>query len=116
LLAFFVLSLAAGCSRSTPRRDDLAAPPLNLDNSRLALGHQVFLANCNECHPGGAGGEGPALNNRRLLLGRVIKFQVRHGVGAMPKFSRRRISDQELSALVVYIEALHEERPTLAQR
>jgi len=110
------VSILIGCSHSMPRRDDLVAPRPDLDNARLALGHQVFVANCNQCHPGGSGGEGPALNNKGFVPASLIRFQVRHGMGAMPRFSHQRLSDHELNAVIAYIQALQRERPTLARR
>lgn len=111
------LSLAAGCtSHPSPRRDDLVVAPLNLDDDRLRLGHEVFVNNCNICHPGGAAGVGPALNNKGFVPRALIKFQVRQGVGAMLKFSKHRISDEELDALVRYLKALQAERPVIASR
>ena len=113
LLGGTLLALGAGCSSSarSARRDDLVSPPMNLDNERLALGHQVFDNYCNQCHPGGAAGLGPALNNKPFLFGPLVEFQVRHGVGAMPKFSKRAISDHDLDALVSYLKALRDNRP-----
>ena len=113
LLGATILSLSSGCAGSrSARRDELVSPPLNLDNERLALGHDIFERYCNQCHPGGAAGVGPALNNKSFIPGFVIKFQVRHGVGAMPKFSKRAFSDSDLDALVSYLEALRKNRPT----
>jgi mono/diheme cytochrome c family protein len=111
LLGALALSLTAGCAGSnSARRDELVAQPMNLDNERLALGHQVFETYCNQCHPGGAAGVGPALNDKKFVPGFLIKFQVRHGMGAMPKFSARRISDADLDALVSYLKALRDNR------
>jgi mono/diheme cytochrome c family protein len=107
-----MLSLNAGCSATrSARRDDLVSGPLNLNNERLALGQRVFERYCNQCHPGGAAGLGPALNDKPFLIGPLIEFQVRHGVGAMPKFPRQKISDHELDVLVSYLKALRNNRP-----
>ena len=111
LLGAITFSLSAGCAGShSARRDELVSPPMNLDNEGLALGHQVFDTYCNQCHPGGAAGLGPALNDKKFVPGFLIKFQVRHGMGAMPKFSTRKISDADLDALVSYLEALRDHR------
>jgi hypothetical protein len=42
-----------------------------------------------------------------------MKFQVRHGLGAMPSFDEERISDQHLDQLISYLQALRD-RPLLA--
>lgn len=70
--------------------------------AEIALGQRVFATNCDQCHPGGAQGLGLALNNKPLP-GWLIKFQVRNGIGAMPKFSKQEISGEELDAVVSYL-------------
>src|SRR5690606_40530596 len=50
-------------------------------DTTLLAGRHVFMRYCNGCHPGGEGGLGPALNNKPLP-GWMIRFQVRHGLGA----------------------------------
>jgi mono/diheme cytochrome c family protein len=62
---------------------------------------------CNQCHVGGAAGLGPALSNKPLP-GLVIRFQVRHGVGVMPSFGPRAISDSQLDDLVWYMKYLRD--------
>jgi hypothetical protein len=39
------------------------------------------------------------------LPGFLIRFQVRHGMGAMPSFSDAKIPDDELDDLVAYVRA-----------
>ena len=68
----------------------------------IALGQQVFDANCAQCHPGGTQGLGPSLNDKPFP-GWAIKFQVRNGVGVMPSFSEEEISGEQLDALVEYL-------------
>jgi mono/diheme cytochrome c family protein len=70
--------------------------------AEIRLGQRVFDAHCNGCHPGGAAGLGPALNNKPLP-GWAIRFQVRHGLGAMPAFPLDVIPPEELDALVAYL-------------
>jgi mono/diheme cytochrome c family protein len=94
---------AAGCGAS--RRDEPFTQPLPITDARLALGQRAFAANCDQCHPGGAGGEGPSLNDK-LLLAPFIKLQVRNGFGAMPAFNQSDIGDNDLDAVVYYIQSL----------
>lgn len=94
--------IAAGCSA---RRSEPVAGPLPLASPELARGEIAFDVHCSHCHPGGEKGLAPAINNKPLP-GFLIKFQVRHGVGAMPAFSEREIEDEELDALVKYLKAL----------
>jgi mono/diheme cytochrome c family protein len=95
-------ALAAGCSA---RRSEPIAGPLPAASPEVRRGEVVFDRQCSHCHPGGERGLAPALNDKPLP-GFLIKFQVRHGVGAMPAFSEREIADQDLNDLVRYLKAL----------
>jgi mono/diheme cytochrome c family protein len=105
----FVIATASiiwstGCGSA--RRDEPFTKPLVVDHDpKLVIGQKAFARNCNECHPGGSGGEGPALNDSALPAS-FIKFQVRNGLGAMPAFSTKDVSDSDLDALVFYVQAL----------
>jgi len=110
------LIAGSGCATNEARRDDLVAGPLNLADPQVAAGRAVFMANCNECHPGGAAGLGPSLNDRRMLADFMIRRQVRKGRGSMPKFSERRISNEQLDALVAYVDAKRAQPAQVAQK
>lgn len=101
--AAIFLSILAACAPAY--RGEPITGPLELNTPTLVSGRQVFDANCHQCHPGGAGGLGPSLNDKPLS-GPLIAFQVRHGLGAMPAFSAERLSDAQLDALVLYMEKL----------
>jgi mono/diheme cytochrome c family protein len=103
--AMCATSIACGSAR---RREPLRMVPA-LDE-RAARGQVVFMANCHQCHPGGEAGLGPALNDKPLPEF-LKKFQVRHGLGAMPSFSDARISDEDLDALMEYLSVLRRSRP-----
>ncbi|MFP5501580.1 MAG: c-type cytochrome [Candidatus Sericytochromatia bacterium] len=99
--------LQTGCAsarRGAPFDRDVA-----IDSPQLALGQQAFMTHCHSCHPGGEAGLGPALNNKPLPAA-LIKFQVRHGLGAMPAFDEQHLSEEELNALAAYLIALREAR------
>lgn len=74
-------------------------------NERIARGERVFKLHCDHCHPAGASGLGPALNNKPLP-GFAMRFQIRHGLGAMPSFPADSISDEDRDAVVEYLQAL----------
>lgn len=97
-----LLSLASGCSA---RRSEPVAGPFTPASAQLRQGEIAFDRHCSHCHPGGEKGLAPAINNKPLP-GFMIKFQVRHGVGAMPAFSEEEIADAELDAMVKYLKAL----------
>ena len=100
LAALLVVPLAC-----TPRRDEPLVGRLPLRDPQVRLGEKVYAWNCYECHPGGHGAVGFSINGKPLP-GPMIKTQVRVGAGAMPAFSKERISDEELDATVKYLVAL----------
>ena len=107
LSAALLAASAVACGsarRSEPLIGEKTSP-----NAQIALGEQVFDRECSQCHPGGEGGLGPALNNKPAPQW-AIRFQVRHGLGAMPRFSEREISDEQLSAVTTYMVWLRRQR------
>lgn len=93
---------AGGCGSA--RRAEPLVGAIQL-NEQQQLGRVVFSQNCYQCHPNGAGGLGPAINDKPLPQG-LIRTQVRAGLGAMPGFNESRISDEELKALSAYLATL----------
>lgn len=102
LLVLFALA-EAGCG--TARRGTPTQSEFDPEQKELVHGRRVFMEYCNGCHPGGEGGLGPAINNKPLPAW-IIRFQVRHGLGAMPSFSEDIISDEELRDVARYLVAL----------
>jgi mono/diheme cytochrome c family protein len=102
--AFFAAALLlVGCGPE--RRGEPITKALDPKDPRVALGHHVFSQHCYQCHPGGAAGLAPAINDKPLPVN-LIKTQVRQGLGAMPAFSKQEISDEELDGVVRYLKAL----------
>jgi len=101
--AALFLAAAAGCG--TARRGAPVQPAFEVTDPRLVEGQRVFMAYCQSCHPGGAAGLGPSLNDKPLP-GFLIRLQVRNGLGAMPAFGEDLISSEELDALVAYMVTL----------
>ena len=99
------LSLVATLGCGSARRDEPTASPIFISSPVVARGEEVFMHRCNQCHPRGEAGLGPALNNKPLP-GFMIKFQVRHGFGAMPAFSDKELSDSDLNNVVAYLKVL----------
>lgn len=101
-----LLLLACG----TARRGEPFGP-VNLSSAQARQGEETFMRHCHECHPGGEGGIGPAINNKPLP-GFMIRMQARLGVGYMPAFPEEKLSPADLDALIVYLKELRqEERP-----
>jgi mono/diheme cytochrome c family protein len=92
---------ACGPSRLPPPQ----AAPAGVDTAEERRGEVVFMRHCHSCHPGGAGGLGPSLNDKPLPKA-LVKAQVRNGLGAMPAFGDEKISDEDLEALGAYVVSL----------
>jgi mono/diheme cytochrome c family protein len=89
----------------TPRRSEaLGNQPVPLSAS-AQRGQHVFMQHCNQCHVGGGGGLGPTLNDKPLPAF-MVRFQVRHGLGAMPAFGEDKINARDLDELIAYLELL----------
>jgi mono/diheme cytochrome c family protein len=100
----FALCTLIGCGSS--RRDEPVTKTLDLSpNPRLTLGQQIFNRNCHQCHPFGSAAIGPSLNDKPMM-GVYIKYQVRHGLGAMPAFDESQMPEDQLDAVVDYLQAL----------
>ena len=94
------LLFGAGCGADR-RSEPLTGQQPALDAEEV-FGQRVFMRECNGCHPQGAAGLGPAINDKPVP-GALIKLQVRVGLGAMPSFSKSEITPEELDALVAYL-------------
>jgi mono/diheme cytochrome c family protein len=100
-----------GCGTARRRPPLGPAPELT---GQAAMGEAAFMEKCNRCHPGGEAGLGPALNDKPFP-DFLKRFQVRHGLGAMPHFEKDQLSDAQLDAILDYLKALHQ-NPTRASK
>lgn len=89
------------------RRDAPLVGELTGLTPRQERGRAVYMLNCQQCHPGGAEGLGPSLNDKPLPQ-LAIRAQVRAGLGAMPAFDASEISDADLAALADYVVRLRQ--------
>jgi mono/diheme cytochrome c family protein len=103
MLAGVVLIILSACY--PVRRAEPLVGPMTAANASVKRGEQLFNANCFSCHPGGEGGLAPSLNDKPLPR-IAMRFQIRHGLGAMPAFNEQQLSDQEVENIVDYIVAL----------
>lgn len=76
------------------------------DTEAIQEGQALYMQYCQKCHPNGEAGLGPSVY---YVPDFAKKFQVRHGVGAMPDFDESVISDEELDKIVLYLKTLGEE-------
>ena len=65
-------------------------------------GMKLFMQHCNKCHPGGEKGKGPSLNDK-ALPNFLVHWQVRLGVGDMPKFTDEQISKEQLQKITAFV-------------
>ncbi len=103
-----VLVLAAMAACGPARRGVPFGPPLQLTEQERQ-GEQLFMAQCHHCHPGGAAGLGPAINNKPLP-GAAMHLQIRKGVGTMPAFPETMLSNAQVDAIVAYLNKLQQEQ------
>jgi len=73
-------------------------------NKQVAHGEQLYMMHCQKCHPAGESGLGPAINSNPAP-GFIKRFQMRHGLGVMPGFSKNELSKQDLKDISKYIKA-----------
>ena len=97
-IAFAPICACGGSRQSPPLRT-----PEKL-NAEERAGLDVYMRECNGCHPQGDGGLGPALNDKPVPAV-AIEAQVRQGLGAMPSFSEEDLTEAELDALTAFITA-----------
>src|SRR3546814_14347691 len=93
-LALLALSACGSARRSVP-----VAGPMAIADPQVALGERVFMRECSVCHPRGGAGLAPGINNQPLPEF-LLKFPVRHGLGAMLSFSAELVSPAELETRV----------------
>lgn len=100
----FLLTIVLVTSCSV-RRSEPITGPLDIKNAALKNGEEQYMTYCQKCHPIGESGLGPALNTNPAPKF-VKRFQVRHGLGVMPAFSKDEISDEDLDDILAYVAAI----------
>jgi mono/diheme cytochrome c family protein len=97
------LVAAIGMSACAGRRAEaLTGKSYEPKNAVAARGEVVFMAYCQKCHPGGEGGLGPSVNGNPAPQF-IKRFQMRHGLGAMPSFKKDEIPKSDLRAISKYL-------------
>jgi len=101
-ILFVSIVLFVSCS---VRRSEPITGPMNLNDTAVKNGQVQYMTYCQKCHPIGEGGLGPALNiNPAPKFAK--RFQVRHGLGVMPSFSKEEITNEDLKDILAYVSAL----------
>lgn len=102
---FIILAIGSVTLSCSARRGEPIKGPLPIASVEIGNGQKTFMRECQQCHPGGEAGLGPAINNKPLP-GFMIRLQVRNGLGAMPAFSQSEISTKEMDDLLEFLKAL----------
>ncbi|HVK84610.1 MAG TPA: cytochrome c [Kofleriaceae bacterium] len=98
-----LVCVIVACGRT--QRGEPKAPELQPGSPEIAAGGRLYRKYCYQCHPGGGGGLGPALNNKPLPE-LAIRTQIRNGIGAMPAFDESWLTDDEVHAIAKFVHAL----------
>lgn len=77
-----------------------------ITSTDVAHGSDVFQTHCEDCHPGGEEDVGPSLIADPHTPAR-LRQQVREGSGKMRPFSEKRISNEDLEALLAYLQTIN---------
>lgn len=101
LFSLFLILGTRMSSCSAPKTVPLAEV-VEMPSKELQQGRKLFNEYCASCHPGGMAGVGLAIINKPLPKA-LIKFQIRNGIGAMPAFDEKVLSDKEVKNITKYV-------------
>lgn len=106
-LMAYVATLGPGPARPAPSQYD----PAGLDEEAIARGGELFRTNCSACHnfegAGGALPNGKYAPSLRGVSGEHIWEALRTGPQQMPVFNAGALPDEDVRAIVGYLEELH---------
>ena len=108
-IALYVASLGDGPAIPDPKQYD----PSGLSPEAIAAGGELFRTNCSACH--NFQGSGGALPNGRvappLLDAKPVDIHeaMRTGPGEMPVFADGAVADDDVRAMIAYLEQVHAE-------
>jgi mono/diheme cytochrome c family protein len=102
LLIFLIIGLFIACS--VRKSEPITQKEFTPEGDRIANGQQVFMMQCQKCHPGGEAGLGPSVNGN-IAPQFIKRFQMRHGIGVMPSFKPDEISRKNLRDVSKYLRA-----------
>jgi hypothetical protein len=94
----FIISCSSRRSEPVKQRKFIS------QNEHILNGEKIYMLHCQKCHPAGEAGLGPALNSNPAPQF-VKRFQMRHGLGVMPSFSKKEISKDDLKDISKYLKA-----------
>jgi mono/diheme cytochrome c family protein len=92
-------------SCSSRKSEPITGKNYKAENAEVKNGETLYMQHCQKCHPGGEAGLGPALNSNPAPQF-VKRFQMRHGLGVMPSFTKEEISKSGLRDISKYLTSL----------
>ena len=109
-LGTLAIALAVGCGGSSaePAGGETSAGAETtqyegpITSTEVDRGKELFTANCDDCHPGGEEDVGPSLIAEPHTPAR-IRQQIREGSGRMRPFSAKRVSDEDVEAILAFL-------------
>ena len=101
----FIITALYGLAACASRKSEPIQQKMLVLNENEKNGQHHFMHHCQKCHPNAEAGLGPAILAPPVFL---KKYQVRHGLGVMPKFEEDKISDKDLDDIMAYLNALKE--------
>ncbi|PAM92996.1 hypothetical protein B4N84_20280, partial [Flavobacterium sp. IR1] len=107
IISILFLTGAKVSSCSTPKTAPYAQV-VEMPNEDLKNGRILFNNHCATCHPEGLSGVGLAIINKPLPKA-LIKFQIRNGIGLMPAFDEKQLSDLEIDNIASYLLSLRQD-------
>jgi mono/diheme cytochrome c family protein len=91
-------------SCSSRRSEPVKQKEFSSNSSSVKNGEKIYMIHCHKCHPAGEAGLGPAINSNPAPQF-VKRFQMRHGIGVMPSFTKEEISKANLHDISDYLKA-----------
>jgi mono/diheme cytochrome c family protein len=77
-----------------------------ITSTDAAHGKELFDTSCGDCHPGGESDVGPSLIAEPHTAPR-IRQQIREGSGKMRPFSEKRLSNDDMEAVLAYLASIN---------
>jgi mono/diheme cytochrome c family protein len=99
----FIFLAVYGLVACASRKSEPIQQKMLVLNDSEKNGQHHYMYHCQKCHPNAEAGLGPAILAPPTFL---KKYQVRHGLGVMPRFNENKISDEELDDIMAYLKAL----------
>jgi mono/diheme cytochrome c family protein len=99
------LVATSGCGSSRRAEPQVATLSLNAEQRH---GQVLYAKFCDQCHPHGEAGLGPAINVNPAPMA-AFRAQVRGGLGAMPSFPDAVLPDHDLDQLLAFVAVQRQE-------